>query len=94
MFIRLNKKAQSTAEFAIVISMVIGAIIVMQVYVKRSLQGRIKTETDSALGATQFNPNYTNTQDATGMTSHETIANTGVTGDSAEHIESSRTATY
>lgn len=94
MFTTLNKRAQSTAEFAIVVSMVIGAIVVMQVYVKKSLQGRIKTETDTALGATQFNPNYTNTQNTTGMSSNETIDQAGTTGDSNEHIQSDRQTTY
>jgi hypothetical protein len=91
---RKHNKAQSTAEFAIVVSMVIGAIVVMQVYVKKSLQGRIKTETDTALGAAQFNPNYTNTQDTTGMGSNETVDQAGTKGDSSEHLRSDRTTTY
>jgi len=43
---RLNKKAQSTAEYAIVIALVIGAVMAMQIYVRRGLQGRIKDTTD------------------------------------------------
>ena len=43
---RLNRKAQSTAEYAIVIALVIGAVVAMQVYVRRGLQGRIKDTTD------------------------------------------------
>ena len=44
MFKRLkkNKKAQNTAEYAILISLVVAAIIAMQVYVQRSMQGRIR----------------------------------------------------
>lgn len=39
---RMNKKGQSTMEYAILISLVIAAIAGMQVYVKRGVQGRIK----------------------------------------------------
>jgi len=42
---RLNK-AQSTAEYAIVIGLVIAAALAMQVYVKRQLQGKVKDATD------------------------------------------------
>ena len=42
MLIRL-KKAQSTAEYAILISLVVGAALAMQVYIKRSIQAKIKT---------------------------------------------------
>ncbi len=42
MLLRLSKnRAQSTAEYAILIAIVIGAAVAMQVYVKRGLQGRV-----------------------------------------------------
>jgi len=37
-----NKKAQNTAEYAILISLVIAGIIAMQTYAQRALQARIK----------------------------------------------------
>ena len=40
--LRLSRKAQSTAEYAIVIGLVIAAAVAMQVYVKRGIQGRIR----------------------------------------------------
>jgi len=40
MLIKL-KKAQSTAEYAILISVIVGAALAMQVYIKRSLQAKI-----------------------------------------------------
>ncbi len=46
---RLNRKAQSTAEYAIVIALVIGAVMAMQVYVRRGLQGRMKGSVDNYL---------------------------------------------
>ena len=39
---RFAKKAQTTAEYAVLIALVIGAVIAMQVYVRRGLQGRIR----------------------------------------------------
>lgn len=41
-----NKKGQNTAEYAIVIGLVIAAAIAMQTYVKRGLQARVKDGTD------------------------------------------------
>ena len=41
MLIKL-KRAQSTAEYAILISVIVGAALAMQVYIKRSLQAKMK----------------------------------------------------
>jgi hypothetical protein len=41
-----NKKGQGTAEYAIVIGLVVAAAIAMQVYIKRGLQAKIKDGTD------------------------------------------------
>lgn len=44
MFLRLiDKKAQSTIEYAVLISFVAAAIIGMHVYMRRSVQGSLKT---------------------------------------------------
>ncbi len=42
----LNKKGQNTAEYALLISLVVAAIIAMQTYAQRALQARIR---DAAL---------------------------------------------
>jgi flagellar assembly factor FliW len=60
-----NKKAQNTAEYAILISLVVAGIIAMQTYAQRALQSRVRdaskylqTQT-SALGNTvQYEPYY------------------------------------
>lgn len=41
-----NQRGQSTAEYAIVISVVIAAVIGMQLYVKRGMQGKVKDGVD------------------------------------------------
>ena len=44
--LRLNRKAQSTAEYVIVLGLIVAAVIAMQTYVKRGLQGRIQEAVD------------------------------------------------
>lgn len=44
-------KGQSSAEYAIVLSLVVAAVIGMQVYVKRGLQARVKAGTDALTSA-------------------------------------------
>jgi Flp pilus assembly pilin Flp len=50
MLIKL-RKAQNTAEYAIVLGLVVGAVVAMQVYVKRGLQGRYKQAVDTYEGS-------------------------------------------
>ncbi len=45
--LRLNKRAQSTLESALIIAVVVGALLAMQIYVKRGLQGRFRSSTDN-----------------------------------------------
>ncbi len=64
-----NKKAQNTAEYAILISLVVAGIIAMQTYAQRALQARVRdagqflaTEADLGAGGTiQYEPYYLTT---------------------------------
>jgi len=63
-----NKKAQQTAEYALLISLVVAAIIAMQTYAQRTIQARIRdasahlTQATNALGTTaQYEPYYLET---------------------------------
>ena len=61
MFKYLNKKrqkGQSTLEYAILIIIIIGALLSIQMYIKRGIQGRLKSATDDI--GTQFSPGNTN----------------------------------
>ena len=61
MFKYLNKKrqkGQSTLEYAILIIIIIGALLSIQVYIKRGIQGRLKSATDDI--GYQFSPGNTN----------------------------------
>ena len=64
-----NKKAQNTAEYAILISLVVAGIIAMQTYAQRALQARVrdsvqhlKVQTATLPGGTlQYEPYYLST---------------------------------
>ena len=64
-----KRRGQSTAEYAIVLSVVIAAIVGMQLYVKRGMQGKFKQVSDYYAGlrgnnnvlsnaGTQYEPYY------------------------------------
>jgi uncharacterized protein (UPF0333 family) len=101
MFIR-NRKAQSTAEYAIVIGLVIAAAVAMQVYVKRGVQGKIKDATDyvdsdagTVVGTTsQYEPYYlgSNMTATRNASSTENVATGGGVGRTTNEA-SSRTGT-
>lgn len=53
-----NNKGQSTLEYAVLIIIVIGALLSIQVYIKRGIQGRLKSAADDI--GDQFSPGNTN----------------------------------
>jgi Flp pilus assembly pilin Flp len=66
--LRRNKKAQQTAEYALLISLVVAAVIAMQTYAQRTIQARIRdasgylaTETSALGGTNQYEPYYLET---------------------------------
>ena len=46
MFIYMQKKGQSTLEYALMVGVVVAALIYMQTYMKRAVQGRLKSSSD------------------------------------------------
>jgi Flp pilus assembly pilin Flp len=63
-----NKKAQQTAEYALLISLVVAAVIAMQTYAQRTLQARVRdagkyltTQTSSLGNTAQYEPYYLDT---------------------------------
>lgn len=73
MFIRLNKKGQNTMEYAIIIAVIVAALIAMQNYIKRGIQGRMKQSSDDI--GDQFSAQNTNGSTTTGLSanSHEQV---------------------
>ena len=41
-----NRKAQSTAEYVVVLGLIVAAVVAMQTYIKRGFQARIKDAVD------------------------------------------------
>ncbi len=52
-----NKKAQSTLEYAILIIIIIGALLAVQTYLKRGIQGKVKSSADDI--GDQYSPDNT-----------------------------------
>ncbi|MFH1691007.1 MAG: hypothetical protein ABIC68_00335 [Candidatus Omnitrophota bacterium] len=53
----LKKRGQSTLEYAVLIVVIIAALIAMQVYLKRGIQGRMRESSDQI--GEQFSPGFT-----------------------------------
>jgi len=64
-----NFKGQSTLEYAILIVIIIGALLSIQIYIKRGVQGRLRSATDDI--GDQFSPGN--------MSSTKTVTTTGTT---------------
>lgn len=64
MFMRLNKRGQSTLEYAVIIAVVVAGLIAMQVYFRRGFMGRMRSSTDDIgdqFEPEQFTSTYTTT---------------------------------
>jgi len=93
-----NKKAQSTAEYAVLLGLVIGAVVTMQVYVKRSLQAKVKDASDlltlqtgdvsgHALATTeQYEPYYLSREQRQTLARDKTEKTVNVGGDATSTI--------
>jgi cytoskeletal protein RodZ len=53
-----RRKGQSTLEYAVLVIIIIGALLSIQVYIKRGVQGRLKSAADDI--GDQFSPGNTN----------------------------------
>ena len=76
MFIRLNKRAQGSLEYTIIITIVVAAFLLMQVYYKRSIQGRWRSSADDI--GDQYSPGVTTGTSISNRTGSSTeIVNAG-----------------
>lgn len=77
-----NKKAQNTAEYAILISLVVAGIIAMQTYAQRALQARVRDSSlymanagNGALSSTQqYEPYYLESDYTTDRSQTDTLS--------------------
>jgi hypothetical protein len=68
----LNRKAQSVLEYSVLIAIVIAALLAIQIYVKRGVQGRMRSASDDI--GEQFDArktSYTYTTSRTSTTKEE-----------------------
>jgi len=97
-----NKKAQNTAEYALLIALVVAGVIAMQTYAQRAMQARIHdaaqymatADSNSTIGlgnSTQYEPYYLNSSYNTGTNSvdNKRMAPGGLEADS--NVNSQRT---
>ncbi len=56
---RRKKRGQSTLEFTVLIIIIIGALLSIQVYIKRAVQGSLKSAADD-VSQQQYSPGNTN----------------------------------
>ena len=66
----LKTRGQSTLEYAVLIVVIIAALIAMQVYLKRGLQGRVRQSSDQI--GEQYSPGYTESSQVTNASAHTT----------------------
>jgi hypothetical protein len=102
--LRLGKRAQTTAEYAILIALVVGAVVAMQVYVKRGIQGRVRDVVDHTgtggevagenltLSGSQYEPYYLSRTGNTAQSATNT-ENVGQAGATARTSTTTTTGT-
>lgn len=83
---RLNRKGQSTLEYGLIIAVVVAALITMQSYIKRGLQGKVKASVDDI--GEQFSPGSTSsTYRSTVTVSSRETTNAGATNSSSNQTQ-------
>jgi len=74
----MKKRAQSTFEYAVLITLVVSALAVMAVYAKRALQGRIRAGADQISSEAVYMP---------GETAGSSEVKRNITEDSASYVD-------
>jgi hypothetical protein len=72
-FNQRRRRGQSTLEYVVLIIIIIGALLSLQAYIKRGIQGRLKQATDDI--GDQFSVGNTNVQHKTTTTSYTSETN-------------------
>ena len=91
----LNRKGQSTLEYAIVVAIIVGGLLAMQFYVKRGWEGKLKTAADDMgenFEPAKFTANYNlNSQSSVSQTVLNRVSRTNTnnaqsTKTGADHV--------
>ena len=70
----LRRKSQSILEYAILIAIVVAAILIMQTFMKRGVQGRLKDSSEKIGGGTSYSASGTSILEDRAMTTDRSIA--------------------
>jgi exopolysaccharide biosynthesis protein len=87
-------KGQSTLEYAILIAVIIAALLAMQNFVKRGVQGRLRSTAVDVAGGSEYDlyePGYTNTDEQVTSTTTVTTSTSG--GTTTRNQNETRTVT-
>ncbi|MBM3245505.1 MAG: hypothetical protein FJZ15_06930 [Candidatus Omnitrophica bacterium] len=68
---KMKSRAQSTLEYAVVIAVAVAALIAMSAYIKRGMQGRMRSNTDQLSGGFAYSPGATTGVSFTAKSSEE-----------------------
>ncbi|MFA5411447.1 MAG: hypothetical protein WC321_06305 [Candidatus Omnitrophota bacterium] len=79
----MRKRAQSTIEYTVIIAAVALALLAMQVYFKRGLQGRFRGSADELSGGVAYAPGATNAVSTFSRTIEENSSSETIKEDSA-----------
>ena len=80
--LRKSRKAQSTAEYAIMLGLVIAAVVAMQIYVQRTIKGKVfdaaayltnAGSTELGQKTSQYEPDYVSSDYTTERDSSQTV---------------------
>ena len=92
----LHKRGQSLLEYSVLLAVILSAILIMQFYIKRGYQGRLKKEADTV--GQQYSPGHTTSIIKTATNSistttvsdgtQKTVINADSTMDNQETIDS------
>jgi Flp pilus assembly pilin Flp len=66
---KISRRAQSTLEYAVIIAVVAAALVAIQIYLKRGVQGKLRQSADQI--GEQFEPEEST---ATSSTTHSGVA--------------------
>jgi len=72
-----QKRGQSTLEYAVLIVVIIGALLTLQVYIKRGVQGRLKSASDD-IGDQYSDGNQNELKTTNRFSNTEEMYNSGV----------------
>ncbi|MBF0386479.1 MAG: hypothetical protein HQL20_01325 [Candidatus Omnitrophica bacterium] len=79
-----NSKGQSTLEYAILIIIIIAALLSLNTYVKRGVQGRLRSATDDIGDQFSTGANYYKSTVSISNTYSNNLAGTAMTGKRSE----------